>query len=353
MLAKHIINLLEKHNKVIVPDLGAFMIKIDGSHSIFFNEFLRFNDGMLVDSIARSENIDMINAAKITKNLVDQVNKLLITEKAYELKGIGTLICDKNGKISLKSSIPESNVEDDKPKEIAVPHIAEQKSEKPEEVIVPPIASELLKKNGSHSIPVVEKPTTPENTKKEETPIDWHVITPTNKPIAKDEIATGGKFELFANNASWIIPLFLILLMASAYFLFFRSPSTTSQPITITEDTTKTPALTKSVSKDSAFEKTTSLERSVSETKNTDYSKPSNTTNSKLYYLVAGCFKFESNADNFVSKLRKEGYDSKKIGKLGSFHYVSFKSFDKKTPALKELKRIREDIKVEAWLIYY
>ena len=65
------------------------------------------------------------------------------------------------------------------------------------------------------------------------------------------------------------------------------------------------------------------------------------------------CFKINGNAENFVLQLKKEGYQSEKFAKLGSFHYVSFSSFDKKPPALLEMKKIRAEGKYQTWLIYY
>ncbi len=352
MLAKQILNLLEIHSKVIVPDLGAFLIKIDESHQIFFNEFLRFNDGMLVDSVAQTENIDKVDAAKIIKNFVDVINKTLITAKAYKLDGIGTLIYDNDGKISLIPSTLKSNVTENLPQEKLDLQIASLKSEIQEEIFVPPIVSEPITRE-VNDFSISQKQVTSENTKWDERPMSGKIINPINKPIEQEESNTGGIVELFSNNASWIIPLILILIMASTYFIFFRSPSKTSEPILITEDTTKTDIAAKDTAQDSLFNKVNNLENSVSKTKNTNNSSRSKATNTKFYYLIAGCFTVESNADRLVSKLRNQGYDSQKINKLGSGYYVSFKSFDDKSVASKELKKIKEATNIDAWIIYY
>ncbi len=352
MLAKQILNLLEIQSKVIVPDLGAFLIKIDESHHIFFNEFLRFNDGMLVDYIAQTENIDTMDAAKIVKNFVDVVNKTLITAKAYELDGIGTLIYDNNGKISLIPSTLKSEVTENLPEEKSDLQIPQQKSEIQEKVIDYQIVSEPPPSNVD-AFTESQKQVTSENIKWDERPVSGKVIIPITKSIEQEESNTGGIVELFSNNASWIIPFILILIMASAYFIFFRSPSKTSQPIIITEDTTKTDTASKDTPQDSLFNKVNNLENSVSKTKNTNNSSKPKVTNTKMYYLVAGCFAIESNADRLVSKLRKQGYDSKKINKIGSGYYVSLKSFDDKLVASKELKKIKEATNIDAWIIYY
>ena len=104
MLSKYIKNLLDVHSRVIVPDLGAFMLKGDASKTIYFNEFLRFNDGLLVDSVAEQEQVDKIEAAKKVKNFVDNINKQLSDNKLVVLEGLGTLYLDINEKIQLRIS---------------------------------------------------------------------------------------------------------------------------------------------------------------------------------------------------------------------------------------------------------
>jgi hypothetical protein len=44
------------------------------------------------------------------------------------------------------------------------------------------------------------------------------------------------------------------------------------------------------------------------------------------------------------------GFNAEKFGKIGNLYAVSFASFNNKEPAVKELKRIREEIQPEAWM---
>jgi hypothetical protein len=68
------------------------------------------------------------------------------------------------------------------------------------------------------------------------------------------------------------------------------------------------------------------------------------------YYIVAGCFRDEINADELVKSLKDQGFSAEKFGKIGNLYAVSFASFNDKEMAVKELKRIREDIHPEAWM---
>jgi cell division septation protein DedD len=73
----------------------------------------------------------------------------------------------------------------------------------------------------------------------------------------------------------------------------------------------------------------------------------------KEYYIVAGCFREESNADQLVIELRKKGYQAEKFGKIGNLYAVSFSSFADKSAALEELKKIRDTEQKGAWIAYY
>ena len=61
---KILVELLDKNSRVILPDFGAFIIKQKDPKVVIFNEFLRYNDGLLIDYVASSQNIDK-EAAKV------------------------------------------------------------------------------------------------------------------------------------------------------------------------------------------------------------------------------------------------------------------------------------------------
>ena len=67
------------------------------------------------------------------------------------------------------------------------------------------------------------------------------------------------------------------------------------------------------------------------------------------YYIVAGCFRDEVNADSLVSSLKLRGYRAEKFGKIGNLFAVCFASFDNKDKAVSELKKIREKVP-SAWM---
>lgn len=63
-----LIELLKNNTKVIIPDFGAFIVKQRNPFQVVFNEFLRFNDGLLIDSISKRKIFQKRRLKKILIN---------------------------------------------------------------------------------------------------------------------------------------------------------------------------------------------------------------------------------------------------------------------------------------------
>ena len=70
----------------------------------------------------------------------------------------------------------------------------------------------------------------------------------------------------------------------------------------------------------------------------------------KRYYVVAGVFREEQNADNLVIELRNQGYNSEKFGKIGNLYAVSFGVYTTSSEAEREMQRIKKEVNPEAWI---
>jgi len=68
------------------------------------------------------------------------------------------------------------------------------------------------------------------------------------------------------------------------------------------------------------------------------------------YYIVAGIFREEVNANALVKQLSEKGYDSELFGKIGNLYAVCYSSFDNINDAEKELERIKISTNKEAWI---
>ena len=98
-MEKYLIELLETNNRVIVPDLGAFIIRQQEPQELVFNDLLAFNDGMLTTHIKQLEGISMSKAQVKIEEFVDQVKKILTKGDIYHLENLGYLKMDDSSKI--------------------------------------------------------------------------------------------------------------------------------------------------------------------------------------------------------------------------------------------------------------
>ena len=98
-MEKYLIELLETNNRVIVPDLGAFIIRQQEPQELVFNDLLAFNDGMLTSHIKQQEGISMSKAQVKIEEFVDQVKKVLTNGDIYHLGNLGYLKMDDSSKI--------------------------------------------------------------------------------------------------------------------------------------------------------------------------------------------------------------------------------------------------------------
>jgi cell division septation protein DedD len=98
-MEKYLISLLETNNRVIVPDLGAFIIRQQEPRELVFNDLLAFNDGMLTSHIKQQEGISMSKAQVKIEDFVDRVKKVLTKGDIYHLENLGYLKMDDSSKI--------------------------------------------------------------------------------------------------------------------------------------------------------------------------------------------------------------------------------------------------------------
>ena len=394
MLSNYIKSLIDIHSRVIVPDLGAFMLKGDSSKAIYFNEFLRFNDGLLVDYIADKEQIDKIEAAKKVKLFVDTVNKQLLGNKSVELEGLGTLYLDINEKIQLKTSDassaspvnqPEPAVETT-PREILFelektePEVNAPKVQATPPPVPPPPPASTPKPKVEPQAPTVKESTPP--------PVDKskQIVTP---PVKDKEQSKEKEIVIDVVPTTTIrmvvVGVFGVLMIAAiVYFAFIRAPKANvnaNQDISIGADNKKDSATLKDstvkpenkavankpdtkVAKDTKHKEPVKSQVPAPVTENK--AKPSKVQKSetpkvtaksasgKKFYVVAGTFSLEGNADRMVKKLKDEGYSPDKLrNDKKNVFYVSYSSFGDKESAQAEMKKLKSSGKTDSWIYAY
>lgn len=100
----HIAYLIRKHDCVILPTLGAFIagrrkavfnadagVVAPPSMQLMFNASITNNDGLLVNSYVRRNNVSFAEAAELLEKDIRAVKNQLATEGKVDFPGIGTL----------------------------------------------------------------------------------------------------------------------------------------------------------------------------------------------------------------------------------------------------------------------
>ncbi len=400
-MEKYLLQILESNNRVIVPEFGAFIIKQKNPLTIIFNEFLQYNDGMLVDAISKNEGIDRDSAKKKIDEFIVKLNSELESVGQYVLQGIGVVTKGTTGKISLEkeepkksgkkeskpvessekkppqtketkkappkktSDIKEETIEivkekplKEKPKEEEKPKIVNV-TPKPEEKVAEAEKSKIVKETPKPEEKITEAEKQKVTAEPEIKPKKVEEEKKVEKQIYETKSAFTSTSKSEGNKRSktrliiWLILIVIVNGILIGYFfyteelsaLFHKQPKEFIEVETQPEDQLQ-PEIEPS---EEIYEDMTTQEieeEPVQKVENFRTPVQSGTR----YYIVAGVFGDENNADNLVIELRKKGYNAEKFGKIGSLHAVSYNVFQTKADADVELRRIQSGVDPEAWI---
>jgi len=407
-MEKYINEILEKNNRVIVPDFGAFIVKQRKPLTIVFNEFLQYNDGMLIDAISKSENLDREKAKEKVEDFVKTIVTKLDKGEQYPLDKLGVLIKSSAGKISLEGDdiktiskarpATKALEKEEKPKPEQPKAEKEKKVKADQEKKIQEETAKAEKEKAEHEKKEQEEKVKAEREKKEQeekareekTKAEQEkkeqeerakmegerkeketlkakqnesasVSSPSSKTFSYS--STRSETEYRKKNTSkrtiilWIVVIILINgILITGYFMynkdlpsFFKKSDADEllleEPI-IEEDNYVTESYDE-VPETEETEETIPKEETIPEV-----TKPiqTQTKQGTRYYVVAGAFSNEQNADNLVIELKNNGYNAEKFGNIGSLHAVSYDVFNNKTDADHFLKTIQNEVDPQAWI---
>jgi nucleoid DNA-binding protein len=373
IMIDYIVEILEHNNRVIIPELGAFIVKQRVPLLIIFNEFLQYNDGILVDIIAKKENIDCNEAKLKLDQFTNHIKSAINSGEYFAFDKLGDLVKTPSGKITLcePNVVFERSIlyqENEIAIEIEEPplSISEEKFETKEiitetesEVSIPkqtkPVEiekteHELEKREVEKSVEEFTRPVKEKEIKKEPTS---EIEIP--KPFITTPEANVNHQPSSTKTRSIIIWTFLILLVNGIIAgIFFKTPISglfkknveNLTPIVVSDSLAKTENInTPSVDTILKEEKTS---RTAIQTK--EIPDQQKVTKGYRYFIVAGVFRSEVNADKLIADLQKKGFKPEKFGKIGELYGVSYESFTLKEEAEKALIKIKSETDPGAWI---
>ena len=115
-IARHIETLLRRHDYVVVPDLGGFVVQNQQAvihadaiepplSTVGFNPLLNVSDGMLTIEISRAEKISFREASHLIEKAVAGLKSALKAQRTVGCGNLGTLSVDADAKIIFKPSL--------------------------------------------------------------------------------------------------------------------------------------------------------------------------------------------------------------------------------------------------------
>jgi len=348
-LGLHIANLLREHNRVSLPDFGAFVgtykpailneetLELAPPHKeITFSKDETWNDELLENLISKVEEVSIAKAKKAVAKAVAEIVAELQENGTYAFPGFGQLV-KKGWSISFRieegvnllaeafgletiglpnRTIPQEKKKMETPKAASSAPIQPQ-STKPASVAAPTAASKL-----------------PHNSGKPKSKIGWVLL---------------GLFAVIAALVGYLY-----------YDDFFTTKADSIQPVTANSsteplDTTLTENYTDTIDSDTTINKVVAeeIDNQTEKRKALYYEEPKSASDGvKTFYIIAGSFNRMENAEKLQKMLVKEGFKPEILTVDGPIFRVSMYSFTNRNRALQELARLRDQNKERSiWLL--
>ncbi len=406
-MEKYFIELLKSNKRLVIPKLGAFLKKEQGGKEVVtFNQFLKFDDGLLVNYIAEQEKIDKEKAKTQVQEIADKITKEINEGNQYKIKGLGSIYKDANGKIQFveegeevaataKSSSPapekkettstppkqtsasKTSVPPPKPKQPAAGSSTQKQNdaEKLRQNILnqkkqtQPVGKTTLSSKPSQTTP--NKPTgtkfgsRPNTTQSKTTPPPPPKRPGGTSTRQSSSSGGGGKYAL------WII-LVIIVLGLGVFFLFFRDKinlgsggdehladslenakekiehdeKALNKQFEEAKEETESDSI-KEAAKQDTVKKEEDSESSEEKVEPKPEPKPEGN-----YFVVAGAFRNKANAEKYLDYLHQKGYNDARIfGMIRDMHAICYDSYQTKSSATQAMQRIRNEMgRNKAWV---
>lgn len=318
-LGQYIVQLLLSHDCVIVPGFGGFVanyqdaVHNESSHTFYppskkivFNSSLSHNDGLLINSVAEQLGVGYDEAAQLVAQSVDEAWVLLEKGSTLKLEGIGFFRYSDDSTLTFEPQLTENLLTESYGLcSFRFPPLSYQSQ--PEKVI---------NNDNIRKMPVID----------------------TKKVL---------------RYAAVVVPI-AVLVGTIPFYRQYQQTETVpvsmpvNQPI---EDTISAtiPAQSVDYAIEASTDKRAALFYNETSSQTTKVQK-NKRIQSGIFYIIGGSFKDRANAEKYVKKYKKAGFDSEII-ETDNLYRVSLGVYGDKVIALHELRRIRakEDYS-NAWL---
>lgn len=322
-LEKYISRLLSENETVIVPGFGAFTTKdkpaqfdetseniLPPSKEITFNPEIRNNDGLLVGYIAQQENISHFDALHIIENEREDILYRLDKGEKVELKKVGVFWYSESHELQFEALLRN----DLSPESFGLgatsltgpEFVAEEK----------PAEKEIVPTKNEQEEPVQQEPEP-----------DFEPVEEIDPELKRETQEKRKKRSWF-----WLLLILIPLVGAGIYIAMNQENSSTEvrEPLEIEQNMmpeTTVPEETVAIDslQNDSVEK--AEDDSVQAAEITEPGEPK-------FYLIAGSFKEQENAEEYMLELKNDNYDPFYLGKKGNFHLIGISTYNSEHAAI-------------------
>ncbi len=346
-MEQYILELIRSNNRVIIPNFGAFIVAKEKGFTILFNNFLSFNDGLLVEHVMNKEDVDKLEATDRINKFVEKINKTLDTTGTYELRDLGVFTKDSTGILRFTQgedlnktflNEPVEDTESDELLDIETSTSEEETVGQPEEqrdvptVVAPLAATEITPPSDEPKIESTEK----------------HVKTKAHKDPQKKE-KEKERMALFV-----VLFILIPIIGFGIYYFFFNNPTEVA-PVKAKQEVVKAKPIPKPGNKTTdggivAGPESTVEKKSVTAETITQAVKKT-TIKSRRHFIVTGSFKEEKNANKYVELMRNKGFSSPDVIPRNGMYLVGIESFSSLTKAMARQEEMLAQYKLESWIL--
>ncbi len=305
----YILELLDDHEYVVLPGLGAFMViekpaifhEIDGTLSppvrkIDFSKDIKINDGILLNHYAHSEGISAAKALAEIEKICAEILYMLDQGETINFPGFGTLSPQKGD----YHFTPEEGTE-----------------VHPDSFGLQPVKL----------IPVFD--TQPA------------AATVSEKAFTNEAFNRKGKMKAIY----WLLVIPVIAIFFVGYWLI--KPGLHEKPTDNPKNLIAIGVENQTVEKDDTGVDPLSIHQEIVIPEETQHPLKG------LYYLIGGSFKTRENAEQFYEKASRKGFQPLHLGEIGSFHVVALAVYSNEREAVNNQNIIlRNDSTSGVWVYY-
>ncbi|MBL0745437.1 hypothetical protein [Chryseolinea lacunae] len=334
----HALRSLLKHNsRVNIPALGAIIRQHDFSQALFFNQFIKYDDGLLLHHLTRVEMLSHEEAQQLIDQFISDLQQGVHTHGKFQIDDIGVFCLVENRlelmsekDFMLRSPIPSPTIVVN-PTDVSYQHY---ERETPDD-------------NSPYLETDYTKPATP------------HFVV--SDELAPQQVlppAPEDKTKQFLSSSKIKKPTLLFLLSSIALILILRTnitpPKVTHESVTAGTMHVFSPDSADIVPNTTAEQK---LPEPMPETASSPAAAPEETARPTVpseehisgYHIVVGSFTQETNANQFVETQQALGHDVRKIGFRGGFFFVGYGSHVSADSIQEKYMQLRSSYP-EAWI---